>query len=141
MFVIGFTGWYKDAVLMNMFFLVILIEVGVLIWGLRQTAAQGRGYGGQLGAGMLIALIGGVIIIVFSLIFTTVAFPDYFNELRAVQTEMLRAEGKSEGEIAAMMAMTAPMQTPVMNALIGFGYTLFTGLIASLIIAAFIRKK
>lgn len=141
MFVVGYTGWYRDPVMLNMFYLVILIEIGILVWALRKTAAQGRGYGGQVGAGMLISLIGGVIIIGASLLFTTVAFPDYFQELQGIQTEMLRAQGKSEGEIATMMAMTAPMQTPVMNALTGFAGTVVTGLVASLIIAAFIRKK
>ena len=140
MFVVGFTGWYRDPVMLNMFYLVILFQIGILIYGLRQTAAS-RGYGGQLGAGMLISLIGGVIIIAASVLFTSVVFPDYFAELEAIQTEMLRQQGKSEAEISAMIAMTAPMQTPLMNALTGFAGTIGTGLVGSLIIAAFIRKK
>lgn len=141
MFVIGFTGWYRDPVMLNMFYLVIVIQLAVLVWGLRQTAARGRGYGGQIGAGMLMSLIAGVIIVASSILFTAVVFPDYFQELQAIQAEMLRAQGKSDGEIAAMLAMTAPMQTPLMNALTGFAGTIGTGLVGSLIIAAFIRKK
>lgn len=141
MYVVGFTGWYKDPPMVAMFYLVILIEFGVLVWGLRQTAAQGRTYGGQVGAGTMMAVIGGVIIIVASFLFTTVAFPNYFEELRAMQTEMFRAEGKSDAEINAMLDMAAPMQTPTMNALMGFVYTVVTGLVGSLIIGAFFRKK
>ena len=140
MFVVGFTGWYRDEVMQNMFFLVVLIEIAVLVGGLRQTAAT-RGYGGQVGAGMLISIIAGVIIFGASILFTAVVFPDYFNELRAIQTEMLRHQGRGEEEIANMMAATAPMQTPVMNALTGFVATIVTGLISSLIIAAFVRRK
>jgi hypothetical protein len=141
MFVIGFTGWYRDPVMLNMFYLVILFQLGILVWGLKQTAAQGRGYGGQVGAGMLISLIGGVIIIGASILFTAVVFPDYFQELQAIQADMLRQQGKSEMEINAMLTMTAPMQTPLMNALTGFAGTIVTGLVGSLIIAAFVRKK
>jgi hypothetical protein len=141
MFVVGFTGWYRDPVMLNMFYLVILFEIVILVWALRKTAALGRGYGGQVGAGMLVSLIGGVIIIGASILFTGVVFPDYFQELKAIQVEMLRAQGKSENEIAAMMAMTAGMYTPMMNALTGFAGTIGTGLVASLIIAAFVRKK
>ena len=61
-FVMGFTGWYRDEVLLNLFYVVVLFEIAVLVWGLRQTAAT-RGYGGQVGAGVLISMIGGVIII------------------------------------------------------------------------------
>jgi len=38
--VMGVTGWYKHPVLLNMFWVVVLIEIGVLVWGLRQTAAR-----------------------------------------------------------------------------------------------------
>ena len=77
MFVMGFTGWYKDPSLSHLFFFVIAIEVAGLVWGLRRTAAMGRGYGRQVLAGTMMAIVAGVIIIASSLIFTTVAFPDY----------------------------------------------------------------
>ena len=140
MFVIGFTGWYKDPVMLNMFYLVVLIEIGVLVWALRQTAAT-RGFAGQVGAGVLLSLIGGVIIIGFSLLFTGVVFPDYFANLQAIQADSMRKQGMSETEISTMLAMTAGMQTPLMNALTGFFMTMLTGLVCSLIIGAFVRKK
>ena len=140
MFIIGFTGWYKDPVMLNLFYVVILIEIGILVWGLKQTAAT-RTYGGQIGTGMLIALIGGVIILGASVLFTGVVFPDYFTELQTIQAEMLRQQGKSDAEISVILSMAAPMQTPIMNALTGFVATLGTGLVGSLITAAFIRKK
>ena len=57
-FVMGFTGWYKDPTMSHAFLpAVILIEIGGLIWGLRQTAAQGRNYAGQVVAGTLMSVI------------------------------------------------------------------------------------
>lgn len=140
-FVMGFTGWYKDPAMVPAFYAVILFQLGVLVWALRRTAAEGRAYGGQVAAGNLMSLIGGVIIILSSLLFTLVVFPDYFEEVRLVQAEMGRANGKSEAEIAADLEASAQFQTPVMQALFGFIGTIFTGLVGSLIIGAFVRKK
>lgn len=141
MFVIGFTGWYKDPVLLNLFYVVILIQIGVLIWGLRVTAREGRTYGGQVGAGMLISLIGGIIIFFGSILFTSVVFPDYFEEVRRAGEEVMRARGMSETDIQTYLDQQAAMQTPIINALTGFIATLVTGLIVSLVTAAFLRRK
>jgi hypothetical protein len=124
-----------------MFYLVILIQIIALVWGLRITAAEGKAYGAQIGAGMLISVIGAAIIFVGSYLFTTVAFPQYFEELRTVGEQTLRARGKSEGDIRMMMELSAPMQTPIANAITGVIGTLGTGLVGSLIIAIFVRKK
>ena len=56
-FVVGFTGWYKDPILMYVFFFVIVIEIGGLVWGLRKTAAQGRNYRAQILAGTMMATL------------------------------------------------------------------------------------
>lgn len=75
-FVLGFTGLYKTPSANVVFISVAMaIEVVVLTWGLRRTAAEGRAYGGQILAGTMMAIVGGVIIIVSSLLFTTVFFP------------------------------------------------------------------
>jgi hypothetical protein len=139
-FVMGFTGWYKDPNMLTAFWLVILIEIGVLVWGLRQTAAE-RTYVQQVVTGSTMALIGGAIIFIGSLLFTTVAFPNYFEELKGIQVQMLQQEGKSEQEIATVVAASAGMHTPLMNALSGFIGTAVTGVIASALIAIGVRKK
>ena len=72
-FVQGFTGWYKDPQLRNLFFLVVVIEIGVLVAALRAT--KGASYGRQVGRGVLIAALGGLIIFSASLVFSTIAFP------------------------------------------------------------------
>jgi len=119
---------------------VVLIEIGVLVWGLRQTAATAA-YLGQVGNGTLIAVIGAAIIFCGSLLFTIVLYPHYFEELRAIQTEMLRSAGKTEAEVGAALEMGAILQTPLVNALMGVIGTVVTGFLASLVIAAFNRKK
>lgn len=141
MFIVGFTGWYKDLVMVNMFYLVILFQIALLVWGLRITAAGGKTYGSQIGAGMIITMVGAVIIFIGSYCFTTIVFPNYFEEIRVMGEQALRAQGKSEKEIRALMEMSASMQTPFINAITGAVGTVVTGLVGSLIIAIFVRKK
>jgi hypothetical protein len=116
MFVCGVTGWYKDPALNLLFFLVIPIEIGGLIWGLRQTAREGRTYRAQIVAGTMMAVIAGVVIIAGSLAFTSM-YPDAMDTMRAAD----------------------PSATPMSGALNGFIYTLVTGILASATIAIGVR--
>ena len=139
-FVMGFTGWYKDPVMVNAFLpAVILIEIGGLIWGLRQTAAQGRSYSGQVVAGTLMSVIAGVVIIGSSLLFTMVAFPQYFTELEAMQRQMLATQGKPAAEIEQTIAEGRVTMTPMANAMAGFIGTLVTGIVVSAVVAIWVR--
>lgn len=140
-FVMGFTGWYKDPVMMNAFFAVIVIEVLGLVWGLRQTAQQGRGWASQLLAGTFMAVIAGIVIMGSSLLFTTVVFPEYFTEIEAMGRQVMQQQGKSETEIAAALDASRPMATPMAQALAGFTGTLITGIVASAAIAVVVRAK
>ena len=137
----GVTGWYKDPVMAKIFYVVILIEVGGLIWGLRQTAAQGRTYAGQVVAGTLMSVVAGVIIIASSLVFTMVAFPDYFQEIESMQRQRLASEGKTPPEIEQEVAASKVDATPMANAMAGFVGTLVTGILVSAVIAIGVRAK
>lgn len=139
--VMGFTGWYKDPVMMNAFFVVIIFEIVGLIWGLRRTAAQGRGWASQLLAGTMMAVIGGILIIAFSLIFTTVLFPDYFAEIEAMSRAAMQKQGMSAAEIDAAVNAQKPMANSMAQALAGFMGTLITGIVASAALAVVIRAK
>lgn len=138
-FVMGFTGWYKDPVMANAFFAVIVIEIGGLIWGLRQTAAQGRRYGGQVLAGAMMATIAGLIVICSSLLFTMVAFPDYFTDLEAMQRQMLAEQGMAQADIDEAVRTSAAISTPMAQAMSGFIGTLITGILASAVIAIWVK--
>jgi hypothetical protein len=139
-FVMGFTGWYKDPVMLNLFFLVILLEIGIVIWALRKTAPSAT-WGGQIVNGLVLSLVASVIIFAGSLLFTTVAFPNYFTELQSAQAEMLKAQGLSEADIKMQVAAAAAMQTPFINALTGVIGTVVTGAVVAAIAGAFLRKK
>jgi Zn-dependent membrane protease YugP len=139
-FVMGFTGWYKDPVMLNLFFLVIPLEIGLVIWALRKTA-PGATWGGQVVNGLKLAAVASVIIFAGSLLFTTVAFPAYFNDLRTAHAEMLKSAGLPEAEIQSQVAAAAAMQTPFINAISGVIGTVVTGVVVAAIAGAFWRKK
>jgi hypothetical protein len=138
--VMGFTGWYKHPILLNAFWVVVLIQIAALVWGLKKTAATNT-LGQQILAGTIASLIGGGVLFLFSYLYTTVIFPNYFEELRAVNREMLLGAGKTEAEVAEIVAASRPMETPFVQAIMGFIGTAVTGLIASIPIAAILRKK
>lgn len=140
-YALGFAGLYKDPALVNLFYVVILIHIGVLIWALRQTAAQGRKYGGQVGAGTLISAVGAVIVFAGSLLFTTVVFPEYFNEMAAMMESQLADQGLPAEDIQRAMEFQAGMSNPIVNAITGAVMTIISGLIFSLIIGAFVKAK
>lgn len=139
--VMGYSGWYKHPQLLNLFFLVIPLQVAVLWWGLRKTAAEGRGYGGQVLAGLLMSLIGGVLIVAGSFLFTTVLFPNYHAELAAIYEQQLRAGGQGEAQVQAALAEYAKVNNSNVSAMGGFVGTAVTGLVVSLLLATFVRKK
>ncbi|HSP91401.1 MAG TPA: DUF4199 domain-containing protein [Vicinamibacterales bacterium] len=139
-FVMGFTAWYKDPLMLNLFFLVILFEIAVIVWALRKTAPEAT-WGGQVVNGLTISAVAGVIIFAGSLLFTTVAFPDYFTDIQAAQAETLKSAGLPEAEIRSQVAAAAAMQTPLMNALSGLVGTVVTGLVVAAIAGVFLRKK
>ncbi|HKQ59372.1 MAG TPA: DUF4199 domain-containing protein [Candidatus Eisenbacteria bacterium] len=134
-------GWHKNAATANLFWVVILIQLVVLVMGLRQTAAAGRGYGGQLVAGTLISIVGGIIILIGSYICTTMVFPNYMAEYQAMQEQALRAAGRSEAEIQQIHDLAAKTSTPVISSVMGCIGTVVTGFFLSLILGAFIRAK
>ena len=139
-FVMGITGWYLHPTLLNLFWAVIPIQVALLVAGLRSSAAE-NGYGKQVLSGTLASLLAAVLIFCGSLLFTTVAFPRYFEEIRAVQAEILAKSGKSPEEVKAQVEAMVSMQTPFLQALFGAIGTVVTGLVSSLVIAAFARKR
>ena len=139
--VMGYSGMYKDPSLGNLFFLVIPIEIGCLVWGLRSTAREGRTFGGQILAGTMMAVVAGVIMIGTSLLFTTVLFPHYAHDLEGMYRATLAKQGKSDAEIAAAVQGRAASWTPMAQAMSGFIGTLITGIVSSAIIAAFVRGK
>ena len=141
MFVMGFTGWYRHPMLVNLFFLVIPFQVFLLVQALRATARQGAGYRAQIGAAVAISSIAAILIFGASLVFTTVAFPSYFADIHAMQERLMREAGVSEDRIAEILARAEREYTPMSQAIQGFFGTVITGLVTGAIAGRWIRHR
>ena len=139
-FVMGFTGWYKNPTLLYLFWLVIPMQIGLLVWALRGSAAT-TGYGRQVWNGVSISLLASMIIFGASILFTTRVFPHYFQDLEALGRQLMAAKGLSAEQIEAAVRLQAPMQTPRASAMAGAIGTVVTGFLTSLIAAVWLRKK
>ncbi|MGH7726425.1 MAG: DUF4199 domain-containing protein [Candidatus Eiseniibacteriota bacterium] len=140
-FLMGFTGWYKDPGKMWGFWVVVPMQIIILIWMLKKTAAQGRPYGGQIVAGLVASLVAGLIVFLGSWVFMTVVFPNYFSDLRAMAEQMMAAQGQTPEQIKTALDAQAPLQTPLMQACFGLIGTVLTGFLTSLVAGVFIRHK
>lgn len=130
------TGWLTNPRTSSLFYLVILIQVVILIWAMRHTAADNK-YGKQLLFGTLASAIAAIFIFAYSLFLTKVLAPNLIGEMKAMQTAQLKAAGQTDAVIAAAMTL----QTPLFQAFQGFLGTIVTGFLASAVIAIFVRKK
>ena len=139
-FVMGFTGWYRDPSLLRLFWLVIPLQIGILVWALRGTSPV-AGYGRQLWNGVSISLLASMIIFAASLLFTTVVFPHYFQDLEVLGRQMMVQQGLSAQQIETAVRLQAPMQTPRASAMAGAIGTVVTGFLTSLVAAVWLRKK
>ncbi len=135
------TGWYRDPALLILFFLVIPIQITILIMALRETAAAGAVYGKQVLNGIAISLIAGVIVLGGSVFLTTVVFPNYFSDLKALGMEMLAKAGHSAEEIDAQIRVNKGLYDPWMNGVRGFVGTTVLGAIVTAFTGFFIRKR
>jgi hypothetical protein len=139
-FVMGFTGWYKQPNLIALFWLVIPLQIGILLWSLHRTAPA-TGYGRQVWNGVSSSLLGSIIIYWTSLLFTTVVFPHYFQDLEALGRQLMAKQGLSAAQIDAAVRLQAPMQTPRASAMAGAIGTVVTGFLTSVVAAIWLRKK
>ncbi len=134
------TGLHENPLLggLGSLVLVIAANVGVVVWALKQTAAE-NGYMRQLGNGALIGVIGGVLVFLGSMVLLTV-IPNYLDDMMEMQIASLEqwnlAEDVMEQQIAKIEAVT-----PVSSSMQGLIGTFFTSLIVGAIAAIFLRKK
>ena len=139
--VVYVTGLHKNFVVGQAVFLIgaILINVVVVFWALKQTAAE-NGYGRQLLSSAVIGVVGGVLIVLVSWLLLSVVFPDVLEEGRQGAIEFMKAAGTPEAEFnrqVEVLENTTPMSQSVPG---GIG-TFFTSLLTGAIVAIFKRKK
>ena len=136
------TGLHENPLIggLGSLLLVIAANVGVVIWALKQTAAE-SGYLRQVGNGALIGLIGGVLVFLGSMVLLTV-IPSYLEDVKTMQISSLEQWASSLPEdVMDQKVAKIEAVTPVSSSMQGLIGTFFTSLIVGAIVAIFQRKK
>jgi len=135
------SGMHQNLVVNGVVSLVIYIglNIGLLIWALRKTAAD-SGYGKQLLNALIVGVVGSVLIFAGSYLLLGVIFPDAVAETRDVAVVFLENANVPEQQLAAQIAKLEAA-TPVSQSLAGVWGTLGTTLIVGAVAAIFIRRK
>jgi len=139
--IMGYTGWFKDPILLNLFWVVVIFQFVLLFIGMKKSSIEvntngesGKSYTQLIKDGLLITIIAGVLIFLSSIFFTTVLYPEYFSELHESYRQILTSLGKSEIEIEKLLEENSRTQTPFLQAFL-------TGLLGSAIFSAIFRKR
>lgn len=133
--------WHQTSETQAAFFFVILIQLGVMLWGLIKSNDGEKTFVEQFLVGLVISLLASVLIFCISMVLNMYAFPNYFTEVKVAMENSLKAQNLKPEEIAAAMKAAEPSFTPIAAAMGGMIGTIFTGVVFSAIISAFFSKK
>ncbi len=123
----------------------LAIMATIIVLGIKKFKDMNGGFmtlGQGLKTGVGIALIGGIISIIYTLIFMNFIEPDSFEKgVEIARQKMLDNPNLSEEQIDAQMEMVEKFSGPGTIAIFGLLWTLFLGFIFSLIGSAILQKK
>jgi hypothetical protein len=141
-YIFGMTGMHRSLAGAMLFpIIATVIELAVLFWALRRTAAEGRGWFGQVSAGTLLAFVGGCLILATSYLYVTQVHPTYLAEVREAGIAAMRSAGMDEATIQQQQAAQEKFSTPMAQAVFGFLGTVISGFILSATLGIFLRSK
>jgi hypothetical protein len=123
----------------------ILLEIVILFFlvkSYRDNYKHGMiTFGEALGAGVIICLYYAVIMAIFTYLLYAVIDTGLIDKQLAFTEELLQKRGLSQAQIDAGMKIQAKFIKPAFMAPVSIISNMFTGLIFSLIAAAFVRKE
>ena len=121
-----------------------LIMVAVLVMGIKKFKASNGGFltiGGAIKIGLGIALISGIISVLYTFVFTSYIEPDFFMNMAQVQEQKLIDAGLTDEQIEMQLEMMGKMSGTTMTSAMILIFSLFFGFIISLISGAIMKEK
>jgi hypothetical protein len=120
------------------------ITIAVLVMAIRHHRDSLQGgyiaFGKCVGIGLWVGLIAGIIGLVWSLVFFNFIVPDYFVSMKDMLVDTYEAQGLSDEQIEMAMKYVGWMMSPTSMAIMALIGSIFTALIFSLIVGAFMKK-
>ena len=120
------------------------IFIGAIFYGIKQYKTANGGFltwgqGVKIGVG--IAVLGGVIVVIYNYLFMNFIEPDFMSQMMEVQNQVLLDQGMTEEQIEAANEMSQAFQTPGIMAAVGIITYAIGGFIVSAITAAIMKKS
>ncbi|MBG6129302.1 amino acid transporter [Aquimarina sp. EL_43] len=124
----------------------LAIMVGVTVYGIKAYKAANGGFlklGEAIKIGLGIALIGGIISVIWTILLMSVIEPDIVNQMNEVQREQMieRFPDMPEEQLNQSLEMTKKFTTPYMLSAFALIWSLFIGFIISLFAGLAMQKK
>ncbi len=124
----------------------IIVSIALIVLGIKNVKELNGGYltlSEAIKTGLGIALIGGIISVLYTLIFTSFIEPDFYVRMAEVSHQNIldKYPNFTDEQIEAANAMASKFTNPTMTAAFGLMGSLFFGLIVSLIAGAIMKKK
>ena len=118
--------------------------IGILVWGIKSFKSENGGFlswgqGVKIGVG--IAVLAGLINVIYSYIFMNFIEPDFMNQMMEVQNQMYIDTGMTEEQIENANEMSKKFQSPGITAAMGIIAYAIGGFIVSAIGAAIMKKS
>lgn len=124
------------------FLLIQIVILFYLVKSYRQNYMHGNiSFGQALGAGVVICLYYAIIMAIFTYLLYTVIDTDLIGKQLAFAEEELLKRGIPQAQVDAGMAINSKIMKPAFMAPLSILSNMFSGLIMSLIVAAFVRKE
>ncbi len=135
------SGLHMNPLIYGIGVIVVFMGLNIVavVMALRATADE-KGYLGQLGSGAVLGLVGGVLSFAFSLLITTVIFPDAIPQMIEASLEFYGQAGLTEEQLVATEEQLR-QTTPMAGAVQGLIGTFCTSVIVAAITAIFVRRK
>lgn len=123
-----------------------LTSIILIVLGIKKVKDAQGGYlslGQALKTGLGIALVSGIIYIIYLLLFTNFIEPEFYTNMAAVQEQTIieKYPNMSDEQLEASVEMAGKFSGPAMAAAFTLAGSLFFGFIISLIAGLIMKKK
>ena len=118
--------------------LIVLIIFGIKKFKETNGGFLSWGQGVKVGVG--IAIIAGLIGVIYNYIFMNFIEPDFMSQMMEIQNQKLIDQGQSEEQIEAINGMTEKLQGPGIMAAMGIISSAIGGFVVSAITSAIMKK-
>jgi hypothetical protein len=122
----------------------LIVTIACIVLATKQFKAANGGFltwgqGVKIGVG--VAIVGGLIVVVYQYLFANFIEPNYMAQILEIQNQTYLEGGMTEEQIEAANAMTASFSSPGIMAGVGIITSAFFGFIISAITGAIMKKS